>query len=169
SGTGSSFVRPYDVTAHTLPLLMGVEAIPVGEGITVELSAPIEPVSVHYAAPSWLTGRSAPRIGLYRGSREPPATGWTRWLFDQHGVEYVSLSDEDVRRGDLGRRLDVIILQDQPQLHIIDGWQPGEAPDEYTGGIGADGLYALGQFVRNGGRLVAIESATELAIEFFGL
>ena len=37
------------------------------------------------------------------------------------------------------------------------------------GGLGEAGLRALRDFVRNGGRLVAIEEATELAIDLFDL
>jgi hypothetical protein len=49
--------RPYDVTAHTLPLLMGVEAVAVGEAISAEL----EPREAIVVAP----GKVGPGRGRY--------------------------------------------------------------------------------------------------------
>jgi hypothetical protein len=161
--------RPYDVTAHTLPLLMGVRAHPVWEDLELDLSPPIAPPPMAYAAPAFLVGARAPRIAIYRGWRETIPAGWTRWLFDQHGIEYDALFDEDVRTDDLRRRYDVILFQDQSQAQIVSGWQPGQLPAEFTGGIGAEGLAALRRFVEEGGRLVAIESATDLVIDLFDL
>jgi hypothetical protein len=116
-----------------------------------------------------LLGGEAPRIGLYRGYRESLAAGWTRWLFDSHGLRYTSLSDADIREGDLERRFDVVIFQDQPMYEIIDGWGLREMPAEYTGGIGTSGTAALRRFVERGGRIIAIEAATDLAIDLFDL
>ena len=102
--------RPYDVSAHTLPMLMNVQAAAVSGVGTLTLSKPIKPVALEYQAPSWLVGAAAPRIGLYKGSRESIAAGWTRWLFDQHGIGYVPLTDADLGNGDLARRFDVVIF-----------------------------------------------------------
>jgi hypothetical protein len=161
--------RPYDVTAHTLPLLMGVEAIAVEDPLTVSLSAPIPVPPLRYRAPAELTGAGAPRIALYKGWRETMPAGWTRWIFDQHGLAYDSLHDADLRRGDLNGRYDVIIFQDQAASQIVEGWPPGQMPPEFTGGIGGEGVAALREFVERGGRLIAIESATEFAIDTFKL
>jgi hypothetical protein len=166
--------RPYDVTAHTLPLLMGVEAVPIrvaedaGPPAT-ELTGPIEQPEVRYATPPALTGRAAPRIGLYRGWRETMPAGWTRWLLDQHQVAFASVSDSDLRAGRLNPRFDVIVFQDQAASQISEGWRPGQVPPEFTGGVGREGVAAIREFVRNGGRVVAIEAATDFAIDTFGL
>jgi hypothetical protein len=166
---GGPLQRPYDVTAHTLPLLMGAPAFPAAEIGGATLSGPIEVVEPSYQAPSWLTSARRPRIALYRGARESIAAGWTRWLFDQYEIEYTSLSDTDVREGGLGSQFDVIVLQDQQPAFIRDGWRSGQVPPEYTGGIGSLGFEALRSFVLAGGKLVAVESATDLAIELFSL
>jgi hypothetical protein len=166
---GGPPTRPYDVTAHTLPLLMDVEAVAVHESIDVPLSEPISTHSVTYRAPPALAGRRAPRVGLYRGSRESMPAGWTRWVLDQHGIRYESVQDADLRRGDLERRYDVIVFQDQSATQILEGWREDQVPTQFTGGVGADGAAALRRFAERGGRVIAIESATDFAISTFGL
>lgn len=162
---GGDRTAPYDVTAHTLPLLMEVRAFQVVGNLDVPLTDPIDPVPVILTAPEFLTGPDAPRIGIYRGWRESNQAGWTRWLFDAHGIAYTALSDADIRRGRLEERFDVILFQDQPAYQIVDGWDRREMPAEYAGGIGSDGLAAIRRFVDRGGRIVAIEAATEMVID----
>ncbi|HEV2130669.1 MAG TPA: M14 family metallopeptidase, partial [Longimicrobiaceae bacterium] len=161
--------RPYDVTAHTLPLLMNVEAVAVDEPVSVGLSAPIPTPQVRYTAPRGLTGRGAPRIAIYKSWVEPMPQGWTRWTLDQHGIAYDTLHDADIRRGDLARRYDVLLMQDQPGQQIVAGWPDSVMPDPYAGGLGEQGVEAIRQFVQNGGRLVAIERATDFAAQTFDL
>lgn len=161
--------RPYDATAWSLPLLMNVEAIPVDEPVDVALSAPIPVPQVRYAAPAALQGRRAPRIALYRSYAAPMTEGWTRWVFDQHGIRYETVYDADLRAGNLARRFDVILLQDQPARQIVEGWSTNVMPEEYAGGLGEAGVAALREFVQQGGRLVAIERAADFAAETFGL
>lgn len=163
--------RPYDVTAHTLPLLMDVEAVAVEDwdGPAPPLSAAIPIQDWDFALPPALAGAEAPRIGLYKSWQEPMEAGWTRWVFDQHGLQYDTLKDARVRAGDLGRDYDVILLQSQEPRSIREGHPPGELPPEYTGGIGEEGEHALADFVREGGRIIAIEQATDFAIELLGL
>ena len=167
-GDGSAV--PYDVTAHTLPLLMGVQAFQVDGDFPVPLSGPIDRVGdVHLETPFGLSAYEAPRIAIYQGWKEPITAGWSRWLLDAHGIPFTALQDDDVRAGGLEQRFDVIIFQDQLPRDIADGWLRGEMPSEYTGGIGRNGLLALRRFVERGGRLVTIEASTELAIGLFNL
>ncbi len=163
--------RPYDVTAHTLPLLMDVEAIAVDEwaGAQPTLSEPIRQVEWRFELPDVLTGGDAPRIALYKSAQEPMEAGWTRWVFDMHELRYDTLKDARIRQGNLGRDYDVIVLQSQSARSIREGNEPGTLPEQYTGGIGDAGVAALEAFVRGGGRLVAIEQATEFAAELFDL
>jgi hypothetical protein len=163
--------RPYDVTAHTLPLLMNVEAVAVESwnGAPPALSAPIEQVEWQWQLPAALTGSRAPRIALYKSAQEPMEAGWTRWVFDMHGLRYDTLKDARARQGNLRRDYDVIVLQSQGARSMREGNAAGSLPPEYTGGLGDAGVAALREFVRAGGRLVAIEEATEFAIELFDL
>lgn len=166
---GGPPTRPYDVTAHTLPLLMGVMAVPVWDGSPSMGESPIETVDVDFTPPAALVGPGAPRIALYQGWRESLAAGWTRWLFDQFGIPYTALSDARVRAGDLASDFDVILFQEQPTTQIVSGWTEGDVPPEFTGGIGPAGMEALRVFVEGGGRMVAVESAASLPIQIFNL
>ena len=165
--------RPYDVTAHTLPYLMAIDAVPV-----VEIETPMGPLtsggviptpSFEFQLPDGLTGDAAPKVGLYKSAQEPMEGGWTRWMFDQHGLQYDTLKDERVREGALIEDYDVIVLQDQSKESIESGYRVGTVPAPYAGGLGKAGVEALERFVREGGRVVAIEESTEFIIQLLDL
>ena len=161
--------RPYDVTAHTLPLLMDMEAHALDVAPDVALSDPIGVQGVEYALPEALSGSGAPRVGMYKGHEEPMIAGWTRWLLDQHEMRYDSLHDARIRAGSLSEDYDVLIFQSQSDRSISRGHAEGSLPAQYTGGIGEDGRAAVREFVESGGRLVVMEEATDFAIGLFGL
>jgi len=163
--------RPYDVTAHTLPLLLDVEALAIEawEGSPPALSDPIPDQPFRFELPAFLRGAGPPRIGFYKSAQEPMEAGWTRWVFDQHGLAYDTLKDARIRRAALRDDYDVILLQSQSAGSIVNGHRAGSMPEPYTGGIGEAGREAIAEFVRAGGRLIAIEEATEFAIELFDL
>jgi hypothetical protein len=153
--------RPYDVTAHTLPLLMGVNAVAANDSLRVSLSSPIAPKSV---APVPPIRDTTLRVGLYRSYDAAIDEGWTRWVFDTWKVSYSSLVDSLVRAGKLRERFDVIILPDQPPREILEGL-PRRYPAPYAGGIGPEGSDALREFVTDGGTLVALNEASRFAIQ----
>ncbi len=243
--------RPYDVTAYTMPLLMGVETTTVQQPFQAELElvpAPINwpsgavaggPAKTAYAfahdnagilalnrltkggakavfatAPFKAGGKDfppgtivvpvngqpqihdaitavakefpvqvtamseplpqglaikAPRVGMYQSYVASMDEGWTRWMFEQWDIAYTSLENKDVKAGGLRAKFDVIVLPDQRQQSIIDGYKPGQIFDEYVGGIGAEGVAALKKFVEEGGTLVALSSACDLPIDNFGI
>ncbi|MQA89396.1 MAG: hypothetical protein GEU90_04055 [Gemmatimonas sp.] len=166
---GGPPIRPYDVTAHTLPLLMNMEAVPVEEPIQAALSDPVPAPPIEYAAPDALTGGNAPRLATYKGWNESMPAGWTRWVLDQHGIAYDTLHNADIRAGDLHSRYDVILFQDQSARSIAEGFSSESMPEEYVGGLGPEGAEALREFVRSGGRVIAIESATDYIRDVFEL
>lgn len=106
-----------------------------------------------------------PRVGLHRPWVPSMDEGWTRWLLEQYGFEFVNLADAEIRNGDLRSRIDVIFLTDTGRVSIVDGFPQGEVPPRYTGGIGAVGARALDTFVREGGTLVCFNRASAFAIE----
>lgn len=161
--------RPYDVTAHVLPLLMGVEARALASAPEVELGDPIEPPTPSYELPPALSGAQAPRVAVYKGHRETMPAGWTRWMLDAHALRYDTLHDARIRAGALNDDYDVLLFQSQSAESVVDGHPPGSLPERYTGGLGQAGSAAVRQFVEEGGRLVVVEEAAEFAVELFGL
>ena len=162
---------PYDVTAHTLPLLLGVEAYPaeaVEGGLDpAALGPPLEgsedPREVLAAAGGTLEGEPWPRIAVYRSHDASMDEGWTRWVLDTYGVPYRNVVDADIRAGALASA-DVLLLPSQGRDDIAEGHDEGETFPDYAGGLGDDGAAAVRAFVEGGGRLVALEEASEYAI-----
>jgi hypothetical protein len=232
--------RPYDATAHTLPLLLGVEV----DAVAAPFVAALEPVDAPGVPPGRVLGKASrlalghgsgelvalgrlleqgvrvrwalepfadggrsfaagtlvvpgsarrfverlaselgftawavgadpralrlrrPRVGLYRSWVPSMDEGWTRFVFEREmGVAYRELRDLDVRAGHLRERLDAIVLPDQAPASLLNGHAPGSMPQEYAGGLGAEGVRALRLFVEAGGTLVALDSATDFAID----
>ncbi|MEJ2678477.1 MAG: M14 family metallopeptidase [Gemmatimonadota bacterium] len=109
-----------------------------------------------------------PRIGIYKSWRGNMDEGWTRWVLDQYEFPYDTLHDDQIRHADLSR-YDVIILpSDRPQT-MLHGNAPGTMPEQYTGGMGLDGAAALQRFVEQGGLVLALDGASDFAIDQFGL
>ncbi len=166
---GGPLRTPYDATAHTLPLLMGVEVVAVDELPPVELSDAIEAPSYRKEVPGLTNRRRQPRIGIYEPWMPSMDAGWTRWVFDEYGIRYEQLRDADARAGNLRARFDAILLCDFSAERMIQGHREGAMPLEYVGGLGEAGVAALEEFVRAGGTLIAFNEATQLPIEQFGL
>ena len=157
--------RPYDVTANTLPLLMGVTATPIAEEPSrLQLSPPIAPPHATPGYPGFGPGE-APRVALYKSFRASMDEGWTRWVFDTWKVPYLSVADSTVRAGGLKARFDVIVLPDQSPHDLIEGLPTPRYPAAYAGGLGTAGVDALRQFVQEGGTLVALNDASRFLIQ----
>jgi len=116
------------------------------------------------ASASWPI--KAPRIGMYQpwtgGNMDE---GWTRWVLEQYEFNLTSIHNADIRAGKLREKFDAIIVADQNPRDIIDGFDASAIRPEYRGGIGEPGLDRLKQFVAEGGTLVTMGNACDLAIE----
>jgi len=169
-------VAPYDVTAHTLPLLLNFEVkrsyAPFKyRKITVDASGELD----SYFDPK--------RLAIYKSSVPAIDEGWTRWVIEHNGLHFPeqsiadfrttppfsSLKDAEARSGNLRVKYDTIIIPDQPRAAILNGYRAGTMPPEYTGGLGAEGVKALREFVEQGGTLVCLNRASDFAIEQFKL
>jgi zinc carboxypeptidase len=235
--------KPYDATAHTLPLLLGVPVVAVNEPFDASLQRVEHPTlpsgsvvgrgrqygfghtsgdlvalvrllrmqiavgwaqrsftdrGVTYPAGTFLAPASArdrlaavaretglvaravdarppaltlrlPRIGLYQSHGPSMDEGWTRYVLERDvGLPYTTLNNAEVRGG-LHARFDAIVLPDETPRAIVDGRAPGTLPEEFTGGIGDEGVAALRRFVEDGGTLVALNGASLLPVEDFDL
>ncbi|HEY0080198.1 MAG TPA: M14 family metallopeptidase [Pyrinomonadaceae bacterium] len=153
-------IPPYDVTAHTLPLLMGVEV--------VEHRAPLRYRRVDFKGGfGGGHGVHQTRIGLYKSHVPSMDEGWTRWMLEQdrrlNGV--ASIEDREMRAGNLRAKYDAVVIPDQTPRAILEGHRRGTMPEEYTGGLGAEGVRALREFVERGGTLICLNEASDFAVE----
>jgi len=159
-------IPPYDVTAHTLSLLMGVEAVPIYSSMSLR--------EIGRGMADGI-GEALSRIGLYRSWVPSIDEGWTRWVLEfgsesrYRAFRYSSLTDSDVRGHTLREKYDTIIIPDQGRAAILNGHRKGTMPEEYTGGLGEQGVKALREFVEAGGTLVCLNRASDFAIEQFKL
>ena len=123
------------------------------------------------------------RIGVYESWSASMDAGWTRWLFEQYGFTVVVLHPEDFH-SPLGARVDAIILADDARIPIAGGGARGAAGErrardggaaaagsghalrlEYAYALTPEDLQALELFVRGGGTLICLNSATAFAIQ----
>jgi hypothetical protein len=159
--------RPYDVTAHTLPLLYGFDVSFVHDSVAVASTA-LAPVPAIPWIAAGLTNNRTRRIAMFQNWAPAMDEGWTRWVFDQYHIPYTMITAKDIRAGNLAARFDAIILPDQNARQIADGPR-GNYPDSLKGGLGGDGAKQLAAFVDAGGTLVAFNDASDYAIDALSL
>ncbi len=160
-------IPPYDVTAHTLPLLMHVPVLPIGTKVKVE-TIPGIPMNSGICS----RGPGEPVDALYRSHAASMDEGWTRWVAEQQleidcKTILSSVKNEDIRANRLPKNS--IIFPDQPANQILNGYAKGSMPDEYVGGVGKEGVENLKKFVEAGGTLVFLNRSSLFAIEHFNL
>jgi len=105
------------------------------------------------------------RTALYKPWRASMDEGWTRWLFDEYGIAYTTVTNADIQNGQLHDRFDVIVLASDPPAALLNGFTAGSVPPRYAGGIADSGVRALDAFVRAGGTLVCFNQSSNFAIE----
>ena len=173
---GGHPVPPYDVTAHTLPLLMGVEVTAVKAPFRyTPPTAPITEIIGAADGVSWPPG--TPLRGLYRSSVPAYDEGWTRWIFETRSYPYRTLTDKDLRERvlvykpnpNVTVKYPAIVIPDQPARTLLEGYRTEAMPAQYTGGIGPEGVITLREFVETGGTLVFLNRAANFAIQQFKL
>ena len=111
----------------------------------------------------------SPRVGLYNPWTTNMDEGWTRWLLEQYEFPYQTVRNADLRTARLKERFDVIILADQSKDAILQGHTGTWVRPEHRGGLGAEGVAVLRAFVRAGGTLITLGSASLVPIEEFPL
>jgi hypothetical protein len=119
------------------------------------------------------------RVGLYQSWKSNMDEGWTRYVFDDLGIPYATLHNQDFKAAkgktlDLKAKLDVIVFPDE-NADIIKTGKPDPnspyarwmtpMPPEYDGGIEQAGVDALKAFVEAGGIVVALNGAGQFAIK----
>jgi hypothetical protein len=165
-------IAPYDVTAHTLPLLMNAVVTPVKAPFKVPRIEPqhTEVVGAKNACAP-MPQRNLP--ALYRASMPAYDEGWTRWIFENIPFNYGVLTEQELRKGITTYRIGpgatgkyyTILFPDQAPRQILDGYRAGSMPPELTGGLGEEGVKQLRAFIVQGGTVVFLNRASEFAID----
>jgi hypothetical protein len=118
-----------------------------------------------------------PRIGLFRPWSGSMDEGWTRWVLEQYGFEYVTLRPVDFKTPLTGK-VDAVILADDARLPLegATGGRGGgggrggaTVRPEYADRLSAADVSAFEQFVRGGGTVICLNSASTFAIQQFKL
>ena len=120
-----------------------------------------------------------PRIGLFQPWSGSMDEGWTRWLLEQYGFEYVLLHPADLK-APLTGKVDVVILADDARVPIEgggggrgrgagSGGAGREVRPEYADRLSAADVATFEGFVRTGGTLLCLNSASTFAIQQFKL
>jgi hypothetical protein len=160
-------LQPYDVTAHTLSLLMGIEPVFVYKPFTYSL-----PRGRGFGGCIGRGPLERP-VGLYKSHVPAMDEGWTKWVIEQNlpsgTIRYSSIDDIEIHSTSLRTKYDTIIIPDQSPQTILNGYRAGSMPPEFTGGVGPNGVKALREFVERGGTLVCLNRASTFAIEQFKL
>ena len=168
-------IAPYDNTAHTLSLLMGVTVHTVKAPFSYSKQTGVTNFGVGQAA----CGPMPPgaTAAIYRSSVPAYDEGWTRWILDTKAVPYGLIGDKELRAGVTTYKMGpgvtakyyVILIPDQTARTLLEGYRADAMPPEYTGGLGPEGVNYLREFVETGGTLVFLNRASNFAIEQFKL
>jgi hypothetical protein len=136
----------------------------IAREFSLTVAATDRPEAPHEEPPIVVT--RAPRVALYApftgGNMDE---GWTRWVLEQYEFEPTVVNNDTIRRGSLRQRFDVVVIADQLPREIIDGYASESVRPEYRGGIGEAGMEAIIRFVGDGGTLITLGAASDLAID----
>lgn len=108
------------------------------------------------------------KVGLYKSWQANMDEGWTRWVLEQFEFDLDTLHNQDIQTGDLSQ-YSAIIFPSQRPSGILHGHRENSMPAPFAGGIGLRGLSAVESYAKAGGTLIFFDSASDLAIEQFGL
>jgi hypothetical protein len=151
-----AIVVPYSKNAEGAVARIAAELGLRVEGMKGRMPADVQPI-----------GRA--RVGLYKPWTASIDEGWTRLVLEQFEFPYASLTNQQIRGGNLRAQFDVIVLPNVFGDRLVSGLPDDVLPPEYAGGLGAAGVDALRAFVRAGGSLVCLGASGSLAIGAFEL
>jgi hypothetical protein len=126
-----------------------------------------------------------PRLAVLQTWADTQSPGWVRMVFDDQKMPYTLIMDDDVKKGGLAERFDVILFPntDDSLRTIVRGIDVEHRPLAYTktaefpshgtptasaditGGLTGRGLDNLDDFVRRGGLLVTLGGASKVPLD----
>lgn len=118
--------------------------------------------------------QSSVRLGVYQPNVSCMDEGWARWVLEEFGIEYTTLTSTDVKGGHLRDRFDCILVPHMAADALRIG-QPEKNRNgnknvpEFVGGLGLQGMDALRIFATDGGTIVGIDAGTEALMQDLAL
>jgi hypothetical protein len=127
-----------------------------------------------------------PRLAVFSTWGSTQDVGWVRYAFDKFDVAYDLIFKERIRKGDLKSAYDVIVIPNQAgsAKRLVFDVESRGTPVEYkksdsfknlgmygesddiTGGMGLEGVAELDRFVKAGGVLITLGTASYFPAEF---
>ncbi len=173
--------RDYPAGSWVIPAQTGLKA-------ALDAAAAELDLDVHGAEQTPDVPRHAadwPRLALLQQWEDTQAPGWVRMIFDDQKIPYTLVMDEDVRKGGLRVRFDLILFPDtsnslkdmaigiEPKTGALAYTKSAQFPShgtptssaDITGGFTWSGIQNLGEFVREGGVLITLGGASALPID----
>jgi hypothetical protein len=141
------------------------------QALALDLGLPFEAVASPPQGP--MMKLNPLRVGLYRryqgGNMDE---GWTRWLLDTWELPYTRVDANEIQKGALKEKYDIVIIPDDTVNALVGGSRGGRGelfPPEYRLVLGEGGIKALQEFANAGGTVMFLNNASDLAIERFGI
>ncbi|HEX2682330.1 MAG TPA: hypothetical protein VHL77_00260, partial [Ferruginibacter sp.] len=123
-----------------------------------------------------------PRIAIYHTWYSTQDAGWSRYTFEQKGIPYTSINKDDLKKGNLKNRFDVILIPSTggdagdfineidtkygPMPYTKTAAYPAHGyPDstsDMTGGPGFTGMENLRQFANAGGVIISLDNSSTI-------
>jgi hypothetical protein len=127
---------------------------------------------------------AVPRVALMHSWLETQNEGWVRFAFDQMGIPYTYISDQQLRKSNALDRFDVVmyphvsgpvtaLVNGRPMIGPAIPWKKTAAyphlgkwdeTDDIRPGMGYDGLAVLRRFVERGGLLITTGNSSQVPI-----
>jgi hypothetical protein len=123
-----------------------------------------------------------PRVAIYHTWYSTQDEGWSRYTFEQLGIPFTSINKDDLKKGDLRKRFDVILIprtggSASDFINEIDskfGPMPytktaafpshgfPDSTNDMTGGPGFAGMAQLSRFTGEGGVIVSLDNSSKI-------
>ncbi len=178
SWPAGTFVVPLSdpLVSTTEALELARQMAELAERFGVEIVAATEPID----APLAMVGE--PRVAIYQSYSPSMPEGWFRWMLDHYEIPFDVLHYDDIAAGGL-QRYGVLFLPPgggSPR-QMVEGRGGGggrggrggrggaQVPPQYAGGIGAEGVQAIEEFVEEGGVLFTWSGAWTFLTEYMGV
>jgi hypothetical protein len=158
------------------PIDIDGEMLPAGSFIiekTAKLNAVIKyltqkPIPLSKQPDMLLSPIKLPKIGLVETWFHDMDAGWTRYIFDQYGIDFQLIRPSDLANG-VPEEIQLLIFPSSSKTVLLEGkygeendYYSSNYPPEFTKGLGKDGLKKIMKWVNEGGLILSWGNSTDL-------